>query len=299
MAAPTAPTLSSICTEALKKAGYTTTSSRWTSLLSRAQDEWMEEVKAEIWTRHKRLKSLQSSAIITTVIGRSRYSFPTDFSSLIDKEMDVMYGSITGTAQAGAVNTITLAASFSDTETNMQGKEIAIISGTGANQISQIYAYNNTTKVASIYPSVTTAPAVGSGYMIIDSYSTCSEKPIWDFDSNISSGKGSPCNYYPMGDADDGEFLISPIPDKTYVLRLYYYADLKEIDLAGTLMATLYKNWRNVFVQGVFAKALQEMDEARYVGETQTFYNLLNIAMSNETYLGDSSNIIMHCEEEV
>lgn len=77
MAAPTAPTLTSIVTEGLKKAGYASPS---TAMISRASGEWMEEIKADIALVNKRLKTLQASASgTTTVSGSSTYALASDF----------------------------------------------------------------------------------------------------------------------------------------------------------------------------------------------------------------------------
>ena len=54
----------------------------------------------------------------------------------------------TGTAQAGTANTITLAAGETN---NPQGREIALVGGTGSGQSAVCIAYNGTSKVATIY----------------------------------------------------------------------------------------------------------------------------------------------------
>lgn len=288
MAAPTAPTLTSITTEALKKAGHATPSS---SKLTRAQDEWMAEVKADIWLIIKNLNFLQTSVIQTLVNGKSRYSMPTDFSNGLT--IEILDGNKRGTAQAGSTSSITLAAA--ETATDIVGSEIAITSGTGQNSISRVTAYNTSTKVADVAPSWV-APASGSGYTIIDTTWPLTEKPIWELrKAGNMTTRGIPRHYFPVGDADDGEYELYPIPYQTdahvMVSRLTYYIDLTELDLAGTLMATLYKRWRNVFTQGVYAKALQDIQDSNAGREFAVYQSLLGVLAAKEQYGQDMSNL--------
>ncbi|MEW8027843.1 MAG: hypothetical protein AB2806_08900 [Candidatus Thiodiazotropha sp.] len=71
----------------------------------------------------------------------------------------------TGTAQAGTVNTITLAAVA--TSDDIAGGWIFLVSGTGAGQGAMIDAYDGGTKVATLSKSLTTAPDATTGYFII------------------------------------------------------------------------------------------------------------------------------------
>lgn len=71
----------------------------------------------------------------------------------------------TGTAQAGAAGTITLAAGASSNI--LRNSAVKILSGTGAGQTRGISAYNTGTKIATIYPSWGTNPDNTSVYLII------------------------------------------------------------------------------------------------------------------------------------
>ncbi len=62
MAAPTPPNLATLATEGLKKAGYKSTGANWSTLLTRAEDYWMNEIKNDIYEAEKRLKSLMAIA---------------------------------------------------------------------------------------------------------------------------------------------------------------------------------------------------------------------------------------------
>lgn len=75
---------------------------------------------------------------------------------------------LTGTAQAGAAGSVTLAASGTSAVNNFYvGQIITITSGTGSGDTGQIIAYNGTTKVATVTP-ITAAftPGASSGYSI-------------------------------------------------------------------------------------------------------------------------------------
>lgn len=119
----------------------------------------------------------------------------------------------TGTAQAGTLTTITLAAGASGVTDFYAGWWIEITAGTGANQVRRINTYNGTTKVATIYTTAdqtgvlnnpspvegldfTTAPDATSVYALYPCYYILS---IWDESLNeyslvctpLSPGSGS------------------------------------------------------------------------------------------------------------
>jgi len=74
---------------------------------------------------------------------------------------------LTGTAQAGATSTITLAASGpSTTDDAYKGMVIELDGGTGTGQSAVITAYNGTTKVATVAKAWTTTPDVTTTYTI-------------------------------------------------------------------------------------------------------------------------------------
>jgi hypothetical protein len=71
-----------------------------------------------------------------------------------------------GTAQAGAAGSITLAAGESATDDLHEHQIIVIVAGTGVGQSRAINAYNGTTKVATIVPNWVTTPDATSQYEI-------------------------------------------------------------------------------------------------------------------------------------
>mgnify|MGYP001601220275 CR=1 FL=1 len=286
MAAPTAPTLTSITTEGLRKAGYASPSA---SQLTQAQDEWMAEIKNDIlvYGGGRKLTSMYTTSYSVTVQGKERYSRPTDFFS--DMTMEILDGTERGTATGGAVGSVTLA----EDEGDIIGKYVLITAGTGANSFSQITAFNSSTFVATVNPDFSVAPASGSSYMVIDSIYQLQQHPIWSKGSNYT--RGLPQAFYPIGDNDYGEFILSPTPYNSdghvFGVRMRYYANLFTLDLAGTLMSTLYHNWRNIWTQGVFVKSLQMDNDNRYKDELKAYYAMIKILVARETYGMDISNL--------
>ena len=252
MAAPTAPTLVSITTEALKKAEYSNPSS---VMLTRAQDEYMAEVKADICRKERRLKSLYKTGYTATTIGKSRYGNPPDYFS--DLSLTLLEGTQTGTAQAGSTSTITLAADEDITEDWAKGKEILDTTTKG---FSQITTYSTSTKIAGVVPDFETSAATSDGYIIIENYYS---GPAFykvgstEFDNIYQpTSKSRPLAYTEYKSPTTGEFCVTPAPDKVYGIQMKYFANLLTLDLASTLMSTLYHNWRDIFVYGVASKQL-------------------------------------------
>src|SRR3990172_866822 len=218
MVAPTAPDLTSITTAGLNQAGYATPT---TAQLTKAQDYWMREIKNDL--AHKKLKSLHTVSFLPTVIGRHRYSNPTNHGN--DMTLTLLDGEHIGVAQAGSSSSITLAAAEGIVENAILGRYILITSETGVGSCSQCTAYDTTTKIATVSPNFTTAPAVNSDYMVVDAYYPLTQIPAWDVDMERNvTDKGRPAFYIPIGDADYGEILLYPTPDAIYGLPMRYYA---------------------------------------------------------------------------
>jgi len=281
MAVPTPPTLITLTTEALKKAYNGATPSA--AQLTRAQDYWMEEVKADIWHRAKRLRSLQVTAVTVLADGQNRYSMPSDFSTMMTAEL--LDGASTGIAQGGAAGSVTFAATDSFAENDLQGKDVLITGGTGVGSASQITAWDNSTKVATVTPDFTTAPAASSTYRVIDQVRQLLIRPYWDYSQlMIPHLAGKPVYLFPTGDEDYGEVLLHPTPEKTYGLRLRYWANLQTLDLTSTTIATVYQKWQTLWVQGVYFKALQDLNDPRWQVEGQVYARMLADLVSREEY---------------
>ena len=298
MAVPNAPDATTLVTEALKKAGYSSPSS---AQITRGEDFFMNEVKNDIWQLAKKPKFLHTTSILILTEGKSRYANPTDYSS--DMEMDLLQGTNVGTATAGSTNTITLDSTVTFNQSDIIGKDILITANTGAGSMSQVTAYDDTTKQASVTPDFTTAPASASTYMLIDTYEYIEQTPSFEFDRivRLENQLGKPELFMPLGSANEGEFTLFPVPwtddDTVYGIRLRYYANIMELDTTGTLMNTLYSRFRNIWISGVKAKQLEDDDDNRQFQAKTEYNSLLQEMILRETYGMDLSNLALRVED--
>lgn len=301
MSAPAAPTLVSITTEGLKKAGY---SAPAVAALTRAQDEWLEEIKNDIWEAGKRYKSLQTSSVRVLTDGEGLIPNPSDFSS--DLTMTLLECAHYGVCQAGG-STITaiLAADENMSSSYPVGKEIVVYLTADKTMAYSgfISDFNTTTKEATFAPAIAVSPDDTYSYMVVDSVKPIRQKHIIRLDEIYTyDDRGRPYEYYPVGDDDFGDYYLYPVPYKTtsdpWAIRHRYYAELLTVDLAGTLMATLYKRWRSLFVQGIFVKTLEDDDDKRAVEERRIYRRKLMDLVSRETYGLDLSNLQATLSEE-
>lgn len=294
MAAPAVPTLTTLVSDALEKAGHL---SPTPAQQTRGEDRFIEEIKNDIFVNAPRIKSLHVTSVLVLDNGRSRYPTPTDFSSGLT--MNRLYGQHVGTAQSGGSGSIVLAVDEDIGATTIIGKNILITANTGKGSMSQCTAYDDTTKVATVTPNFTTAPNGISEYMIVDEVKSLVPKPIWDLDTieDFPTTQGDPDFFYPLGDADSGEFILFPVPFRSdgvpYSLQRRYYANLMKVDLAGTLMATLYQRWRNTWIQGVYAKQLQFDEDSRANSEMSVYRLFLTELEAREVYGMDLSDLQM------
>jgi hypothetical protein len=280
LAAPSAWTKTDIATEGLKLAGIASPTS---GQLSRAYD-WLEIIKNDIAAGQKEMMSLIAFAALATTNGQFRYSLPSDYAGFIS--LTALHGSNTGTAQDGASGSITLESGTSLGETSVLGKEIFIYGGTGAGSISNCTAFSTSTLVATVTPNFNTAPDATSTYMIVDNYYPLVEANLWDWDTQ-NPVLDVPQFFALRGDADDGEFLVWPAPYNAtapYGLKLRYYVDLLELDLSGTTIATLYKRWRNVWVQGVKTFQLEELADPTAQNERARYDAMVARLQLKESY---------------
>lgn len=78
----------------------------------------------------------------------------------------ILAAPVTGTAQAGGANTITLAAGASAIDNAYRGLYLTTTGGTGSGQAGVVVAYNGTTKVATMMDAWTTPPDATTQYSI-------------------------------------------------------------------------------------------------------------------------------------
>lgn len=270
MAAPTPATANSLCLDALKRINKL-------YLFADAKNNWLEEIKCDIWNKSNGgvLKSLHSEQIDITTIGLAKYSMPTDFSARLS--ITLLNGEHTDTAQAGQNTSITLASDEDIAQDDIIGKEILITSGIGAGDLPvQCTGYNTTTKVATT-TSFPTIPDNTSVYLIVDKYYEIEKKSIRNInDYNQLTKKSRPLESFFFSNADEGYYWLYPVPDAVYGIKQRYYANLLELDLSSTLIGNLYNRWRNVFIQGIIARAVESRDNYNL------YYEKLNDLLKRE-----------------
>lgn len=83
---------------------------------------------------------------------------------------------MSGLAQAGTANSITLISTAHAGENRIKDCWVVLISGTGAHQARLITAYNGTTKVATVYPDWVVNPDATTGYWIVPQ----GQNNVWD-----------------------------------------------------------------------------------------------------------------------
>ncbi len=296
MAIPVAPTLITLVSEALAKAGQSSPDS---ALTIRAQNQWMEEIKNDIFLAsvkaQKKLKSLFQTTFSVCTVGVHRYALPTDYAG--DLTMSLLNGDITGVLASATANSVTFPSINRITKEIAVGKYLLIISGTGMGSCSQISAYNEVTFVASVTPSFTTTPAAGSGFRLITEHIYLPPTDTLQIDMlRNPTILGRPTTYATLGDQDFGEFFFDFVPDATYGIQLRYYVDLSLTSLAGVRISTLYRKWRNVFIAGVYAKALAELDDAKADKAKAIYFEYLTLLINNETSGQDLGEVQIQLE---
>lgn len=281
MTAPAAPTLESIVTEGLYQAKEFHPS---TAMLTRYETEVMEQLKNEIWKACRQPKVMQTFAYGVLIPGQSRYSCPSDFSS--DMRMMILWGNNQGTAQGGSTSTIILQANSTFQLSDLIGKEIVLISGTGVGSAGQVIGLSNVSGTITItVDGFSVAPDNTSGYMICDQAWPCDVEHLVDFARKYRPAiTDRPRKAYPMGDEDFDEFIFDVAPDQIYVAKYFYYGNIMKTDLDSQLMSRLYQDWRNFWIQGIKAKHLMLNDDDQGINEWNAWMLEVNKLVVSATY---------------
>lgn len=278
MALPDNPTSLSLIAEGMRRAlGRTATSGEQ----ARALDEWVEEIKNEVWftsTTHELLE-LTKFQVITE--GTQRYAVPSDYESL--HSLIVLDGSPRDTARAGANNTITLASVDSEGSAGRIGKEIILISGTGSGQRRTITGYNTDTKVATVDSNWVTNPDSATGYVIVFEYANIDIEDQHSFNKYIQrTYRGRPEHAGVFGN----EIYLRPVPEKSYGLLTNYWVNIQQLDKNSSAYTIMLRKWRALFVEGIYIKTLQDEDDARYAQELPVYTGMLSIITGKSAQMG-------------
>jgi len=279
MAAPSAPTATTICTAALKRFYNGTTPEP--DDVTRAEDEGLEKVKRDIMGLGRTWRPLLRTVFDVTKVGVSHYSNPSDYE--IDFSIGLMSGTHTGELQTvTSTSNVTLASTETVTKKQAEGKWLLITSGTGKNQAEQIDDYDIATKECVMRAAYATLPVDSDGYMIVsDILDLRNIHPVL-YDKYQNTGRPcSPLKYVNLENESVGEIALYPVPDAVFGLRRRYYADLRKVDLETNLYSTLMRRWANVLEQGVYVWKLGE-DDDRWATEYQIYQQMLmNLAVTD------------------
>ena len=128
--------------------------------------------------------------------------------------------------------------------------------------------------------------------MLVDVEYPIVVKPIneWERETKLVA-PALPRFAYPVGDDIQGYFVLNCPPNKSYGMRLRYYADLSQIDTTSTLLSVIYRRWRNIFIQGIKAKKLADEDDDRQDAAEAKYKTNLMALIYREIYGMDLSNI--------
>lgn len=272
MALAVAPTVANLVAEAFLLAGARNPP---TTLTDRATTRWMQEIAADLHTVSGTFRELETDQVTVTTEGNARYDVPTDFSEVLDLTLLDGSDDERATAQAGTVNSITLAADDGASETAGRiGKEVLLTGGTGVGQIRTITAFNTTTKVATVDQGWTTAPNSTTTYLIVSRYLQLGLDPmVLGIGRSLRQTlRGRP----QVATVLDRQYYVLPVPDlSTYGLRLRYYLDLLLVDLDSARYLRLIRQWENVWMAGLISKIHQNYDDNRYPTSRQEYVAVL------------------------
>jgi hypothetical protein len=269
MANPTAPTETTLVTEAYNKVGMANPTA---AQLTRAKAYFLEEVKHDMWTRRHangepvRYKSLQNVSVDITTVGINRMALPTDFDQPIS--ISLLTGTHTGIASAGAASTITLAATEDASEAEVVGNYILVTAGDAVDNLTQATTYSTTTFIATVSPAWTTTPANLDTYRIIDDERELDPESLEEIGLIGNSwATGKPSAYAYFNEGVNRYILFDKPPDaSTYGILFRYYSNIHLIDTTegATIITALYRDWRNAFVYGIAAKIAEDEDDTKY-----------------------------------
>lgn len=297
MAIPSLPTALSLVTEGLRQAGiFNPTPTQ----LATYQNEVLEQLKNELWASVKQMKPLMTFSYAVLVAGQSRYSCPSDFAS--DMSMVIMTGLVTGSVLGATTNTLVVPAALSLSADQSIGKDLLIVSGTASAACSQIVGVstnNDGSFLITVYPNLQATPDTTSSFMIVDNQYPVEQDHIANYDKFRSAGLDRPRKFFPMGDEDFDEFIFDVPPDATriYGVRMRYFVNIMTLDLASTLMSTLYQKFREYWIKGIKAQALMDNDDTRGTSALQERNMKLQELIMSQQYGTDIHVLRQHVED--
>jgi hypothetical protein len=272
MAAPTQPTKTTICTEALKR--FLNGGTPEATDITRAEDYGLEKVKRDIMNLGKTWRPLLRTAYSVTKSGVSDYSNPSDYADIYT--VSIMSGDhVDALSYVTSKSSVTLANTEDATKVEVEGKMLLITSGAGANQAVQVDEYTTATKICAMAAEYDTLPVATNGYMVCNSIASLYRMDVDRYDLFQYPGvAGVPARYTIIANNSAGYVALHPVPNGVYGIRTRYYADLLNLDMALALYNTILRRWAGVFEQGVYVWKLSE-DDDRYEAQNALYQRML------------------------
>lgn len=282
MAIPANPTITTLCTAALKQGGIP---SPTTEQISELAGDGMQTVKTEIWLKCKTDHILETRFYIGMEAGEGYLTTPAD----LDHELylDVYSGpeQYAGTAQSGdAVSgTITLAADLDVEESALQGLFIFLTGGTGVGQHRQITGWDNDTKVLTPNAGFNVTPSSTTTYLIATRVRRLDRKDTISNALGLWTGNIGYPKYYtktavapPIG--NNPAYRVFPVPDHDrYACIMTYTPNLTLLDESSTLFIKHLRERRALWIQGLKVQVMQRYDDDRYAQAFQIWQGMLSM----------------------
>lgn len=243
MAVPTVPTVNSILTEAFRRCGVP---SPTTAQLTRAEDEWLEEVKQEIGME-KRWHSHEETIVLIPQAYTQIYPLPSPLDRVLAMRF---YSGTTGTASAGGASTITLAASG-----EFLGRKIFLLTGTGAVQSNRITGLAGL--VATVACAWSTVPDATTTYMIADTEQSMSG-PVLGL-PRIGVGATTLIQKW---EQYEGQIVLWPVPNaSTYAVEIQGTVDISLVDETDARLVRILREMRPALIAGVMVRIKEDQQD--------------------------------------
>lgn len=243
MAVPTVPTVTSILTESFRRCGVP---SPTTAQLTRAEDEWMEEVKQELQLE-KRWHSHEETMVLIPQAYTQIYPLPSPLERVLSMRF---YSGITGTASAGGTASITLAASG-----DVLGRKIFLLTGTGAVQSNRIIGLSGL--IASVSCDWSTVPDSTTTYMIADQ-----EQPMIGPVLGLPRLGVGASNLIQKWEQYESQIVLWPIPNaSTYAVEIQGTVDLSLVDETDDRLTRILREMRPALIAGVMVRIKEDQQD--------------------------------------
>jgi hypothetical protein len=247
MALPTAPTISSLCTEAFTRCGV---SNPTAEQLARAERQWFEEVKRDLAAR-KDWHTVEETMIIIPSPYVQVYAMPGALMRVM--RMRFYRGEKTGQAQGSGSNSITVAAGTGDV--NDLGKKMFLTEGTGAAQSGRIIdVFGDEYTMSCPWE---TLPATDTEYVIAETETWVPGPAIVPLSGIGASTQITGWNFI------EQNLQFWPVLDdeNQYAIEVDGAIDLSLVDSNDARIVRLLREWREPLVRGMMVRIKEDHDD--------------------------------------